>query len=228
MAGNLANFFAIIIGSAIGLFLKNFNMEKYNDTIIKGMALCVMVLGIQGAIDEPNVLLMIMSIAIGGLLGGIIGIDEKLNDFGSFLDRKLNFKGSKVSKGFVTATLIYCVGAMGILGALDIGISGDHQKLFAKSILDGVSAIAFASTMGVGVLLSAFPVLIYQGLITIFAVFIKDFLTFDVIHAISNVGSVLILGISFNVLEITKIKIGDLLPAILIPVIYYGFIVNLF
>lgn len=224
MIATVVNAIAIIIGSALGLFLRRFNMEKYSDTIIKGISLCVLVIGIMGATKEPNILLAISSISIGGIIGEILNIEGRLEGLGKYAEEKFFRNSGKFAQGFVTTTLIYCVGAMAILGALESGLSGNHQTLYAKSMMDGVSAIAFASTMGIGVMFSSVSVFIYQGLITLGAGFLKDILVGEVIKQVSCVGSILIIAISFNVLGVTKIKTANLIPAIFVPVVYFSFL----
>lgn len=221
MIGTLVNVAAIVAGSFAGIMIRGMNTEKFSDTVIKGIALCVVLIGISGALEEANLLLVIFSIVIGGVIGEVIDIDHKLIRFGERLEELFKGRGGKVAEGFVSCTLIYCVGAMAIVGALESGLKGDHSTLFAKSVLDGVSSIIFASTMGIGVMISAISVLIYQGAITLGAGFLKGILTQQVISDMSVVGSLLILGIGLNILGVSKIKIANLLPAILVPVAYH-------
>lgn len=221
MLGTIVNFLAIIIGGSIGVFVKNGLKEKYKITIMQGIALSVLIIGITGAIKTENMLLMIGSIVVGSILGELFNIEEKLDKLGIWLGDKFGSSSSSFSKGFVMSSLIFCVGAMSIVGALESGLTGNHQTLFAKSILDGISSIIFASTLGVGVIFSSITVLIYQGIITIAASSIKNLLTPEVINEMSAVGGLLIMGIGINMLEIKKIKIGNMLPAIFIPLIYY-------
>lgn len=222
MLGTVVNFLAIIIGGTIGIFVKNGLKEKYKITIMQGVALSVLIIGIMGAIKTANMLLMIGSIVVGSILGELFDIEGKLDKLGNWLGGKFGSNSSSFSKGFVMASLVFCVGAMAIVGALESGLTGNHQTLFAKSILDGISSIIFASTFGIGVIFSGVSVFIYQGIITIAASSIKDLLIPEVINEMSAVGGLLIMGIGINMLEIKKIKIGNMLPAIFIPLIYYG------
>lgn len=223
MLGNLANAFAIIIGSLIGVFLKDRFKESYKDIIMSSIGLAVLVIGISGAIKTENMLLVVISLVIGSILGEWFKIEDKLESIGKFIEGKVGSGGSNISNGFVTASLIYCVGAMAIVGALESGLTGNNQTLIVKAILDGVTSIIFSSTLGIGVAFSSLSVLAYQGLITLTANTMKIFLTDPVITEMSAVGGVLIMGIGVNLLGLKKIKIGNMLPAIFIPIIYYIF-----
>lgn len=227
MLGTIVNALAILAGSLLGFVLKGGIPERINDTIIKGLSLCVLIIGISGAIKTNNMLLVICSVAIGGLIGEIIDIDKGLKKLGDFIESKLSGKGGKISEGFITASLMYCVGAMAIVGSLESGLSGNHKTLFAKSIIDGISSIMFTSSLGIGVALSAVSVFIYQGIITLSASALQGLLVTSVISEISAVGSLLIVGLAFNMMGVTKIKVANLLPAVLIP-IFYQIIVNIF
>lgn len=227
MLGTIVNALAILAGSLLGFALKGGIPERINDTIIKGLSLCVLIIGISGAIKTNNMLLVICSVAIGGLIGEIIDIDKGLKKLGDFVESKLSGKGGKISEGFITASLMYCVGAMAIVGSLESGLSGNHKTLFAKSIIDGISSIMFTSSLGLGVALSAVSVFIYQGIITLAASALQGLLVASVISEISAVGSVLIVGLAFNMLGVAKIKVANLLPAVLIPV-FYQIILNIF
>ncbi|AFS77373.1 protein of unknown function DUF554 [Gottschalkia acidurici 9a] len=226
MLGVIVNVLAIIVGGTLGLIFKRFIKESYKETIMNGLGLSVIIMGIMSAIKSKEFLLVIVSIVLGSLIGEILDIEGKLNKLGEFMGSKFSkdsSNDSSFSKAFVTTSLIFCVGAMGILGSLESGLSGNHQTLYAKSILDGVSSTIFSSTLGIGVLFSTIPVLIYQGSIVLAASLIKGFLTDPMITEISAVGGILIIAIGLNVLNIKNIKIGNMLPSILIPVIYFMF-----
>lgn len=226
MLGTIVNSLAIIGGCIVGLLLKGGIPERINEIIMKGISLCVLLIGIQGAIKSSNTLLLIFSMVIGGFIGELIDIDKGLIKLGEFIEKKLKGKGGKVAEGFITASLVYCVGAMAIVGSLESGLTGNHQTLFSKSVLDGISAIIFTSSLGIGVVLSAVSVFIYQGSITMAATLIKPLLTTSVINEMSAIGSLVIVGLSLNLMGITKIKIANLLPAIFIP-IFYQIILNI-
>lgn len=220
MFGTIVNFFAIIFGSFIGLLFKNGIQEKYKSTLMHGLSLCIIYIGVSGSMKCDNFILLIISFVIGALIGEYLDIDNKIKILGNKIENNFKRKGGKISEGFVTASLLFCVGSMAIVGSLESGLSGDNSILFAKSVLDGVVALIFTSSLGVGVLLSSMSVLLYQGLITIFAFLLKGILISSVIANITSVGSLLILGLGLNMLEVTKIKIANLLPAVLIPIIY--------
>lgn len=222
MLGTIVNFFTIFVGGIIGVLLKGGLPKRFTDTIMSGIALCVIYIGISGTLKGENMLLIVISIAIGSLLGEFINIDENLILLGNFIENKAkNFsKDTSISLGFVTASLLFCVGAMAVVGSLESGLLGKYDILFTKSILDGVTALILSSTLGIGVILSAFSVLVYQGLITLAASLLQNILTTPIVNEMSAVGSLLIIGIGLNMLGITKIKVANMLPAIFIPVIY--------
>lgn len=226
MLGTLVNFSAIIAGSIVGMLLKNGVPEKISNTIMQGLSLCIVFIGISGAIKGSNTLLIIISMVIGGLIGELIDLDNLLQKLGDKIEDKFKGKGIKISEGFVTTSLMFCVGSMAIVGSLQSGLEGDHKILFAKSIIDGIASIIFASSLGIGVMLSSLSVLIYQGAITLGAASLKVILIQSVITDMTAVGSLLIIGLGLNMLNITKIKVANLLPAIVIPIVYQ-FILNI-
>lgn len=221
MLGTLVNTAAIIAGSLLGLLLKGGIPESYNKTIMKAVALAVVLIGVLNAIKTEQLLLVIFSMAIGSLLGEILKIEDALEKLGLLLEQRFAGSGGAVAEGFVTSSLLFCVGAMAIVGSLESGLSGNHQTLFAKSVLDGISSIVLASSMGIGVLLSSVTVLIYQGAIALGASALQPYLGTAVIREMSAVGGLLILAIGFNMLDLPKIKVGNMLPAIFIPLLYY-------
>lgn len=221
MLGTIVNSFAIILGGLVGALVNKGIKDEYKKTVMDGVGLAVVIIGIIGGIESKNIILVIISIVLGSIIGEVVGIEKKLDNLGNSLERKFGKDDSNFSKGFVTGSLVYCVGAMAIVGSLESGLSGDHSTLFAKSILDGISSIIFSSTLGIGVAFSAIPVLLYQGTITLLATFLKDFLSPDVITEMSAVGGILITAIGINILEIKKIKVGNMLPGIFIPLIHF-------
>lgn len=227
MLGTTVNALAIIGGCLIGLIVKGRLTEKISSTIMNGLALCVLYIGISGALKGKDTLQIIICIAIGALIGELVDIDKKLNDLGNIIEKKINSKRKSsvsekisISEGFVTSSLLFCVGAMAVVGSLESGLQGNHTTLFAKSILDGVSSIIFASSLGIGVMLSSIAVFIYQGSITLLAGCLSTVLTDTVIGNMSAVGSLLIVGLGFNMLGLSKIKVANLLPAIFMPIIF--------
>ncbi|HHV63472.1 MAG TPA: DUF554 domain-containing protein [Peptococcaceae bacterium] len=219
MLGTVVNVIAIAIGGLAGMLFGKAFPEKLKDTLIQGIGLTVMIIGLQMALKTNNILLVIASLVLGGIIGETIGIEEGLNKFGQVLEKKLSRGGEgRFTKAFVTTSLIYCVGAMAIVGALEDGLNGNHSILFAKSALDGITAIIFASSLGVGVIFSALPVFVYQGSIAFFAGMLHGVLSDPVVVEMSAVGGLLIFGIGINMLGIKEIKVGNLLPGIFIAV----------
>jgi uncharacterized membrane protein YqgA involved in biofilm formation len=216
--GTIVNVVAIFLGCSAGFILKSKFPEKIEKIIMQALGLASLLIGMQMAIKADNILLVIFSLVIGGVIGEIIDIEAGLERFGERIKRK--FKSNNTSErfveGFLTASLLYCVGSMAIMGAIKEGLSGNPDILYAKSLLDGVTSIAFTAAMGIGVLFSAIPVFLYQGGITLLARTIKDFLSPEIINEMTAVGGILIWGIGFGLLGIKKIKVGNLLPAILV------------
>lgn len=224
MIGTLINCAAIIAGSLFGLLLRRGMKDAMAKTVMQGVGMSVILIGVTGAIETSNTLLVILSMVIGGVLGAWIDIDAKMNRLGAWAQKKLtrgDDETNTFAKGFVTASLVYCVGAMAVVGSLDSGIRGDHSTLIAKAALDGITAIIFSSSLGIGVMLSAVPVLVYQGAIALLGNAIAPLLSDIVVTEMSAVGGLLIMGIGINMLLNTEIKVANLLPAILIPFIYY-------
>lgn len=220
MLGTIVNTAAIIAGSIIGILFKNGVKERFNNIIMNGLALCILLIGVSGALKVNNMLLVILSIVIGGILGEFIDIDKRLRLLGDRIESK--FKSSKggISEGFVAASLLYCVGAMAIVGSLESGLNHNYEILFTKSILDGVSAVLLASSLGAGVAFSSVAVFIYQGIITASSSLLQGVLNTGVINDVTSVGSLIIIGLGLNMLGSTKIKVANMLPAIFIPIIY--------
>lgn len=231
MLGTYVNAVVVAVGSLIGLLLKNGLPEKYKTTIMHGVALAVLFIGISttlgGMFDGGEPILFIVSLVIGAILGEAIDIDDKLGKLGLWLQKKVGKGEHNIAQGFVTASLLFCVGTMSILGSLDSGLRGNHDMLYAKSVLDGVSAIILTSTMGIGVIFSVIAILIYQGGITLFASFLEPYLTVAIIREVSIIGGILIFSLGLGMLDIKKIKTANLLPAILVPPVYYLAIIPL-
>ncbi len=223
MIGTLINCAAILLGSLLGLLLRKGMKPSIKQTVMQGLGLSVVLIGITGAIKTSNILLVIISMVIGGVIGSLIDIEAKMERLGAYAQRKLtkDGDGSTFARGFVTASLVFCVGAMAVVGALDSGIRGDHTTLIAKAALDGVASVVFASSLGAGVMLSALPVLVYQGAIALLGNVIAPFLSDIVVAEMSAVGGLLILGIGINMLLDKDIKVANLLPAIFVPFVYF-------
>ncbi|PYZ91789.1 hypothetical protein CR194_19425 [Salipaludibacillus keqinensis] len=221
--GTIVNGVAIVIGAWLGIRLRRISSDM-KETVMKAIGLAVIVLGITMALEGQQFLLVIISLALGGVLGERWNIEGKLNEVGSWIERKMKRKsGGTLAEGFVAATLLFVVGAMAIIGALDSGFRNDHSVLLTKSVLDGFSSIIFAATLGIGVMFSAIPVVLYQGSIALAATFIIRWLPeawLDlIISEITAVGGIMIIGIGLNLLGMPKIRIANLLPAILITVL---------
>lgn len=186
-------------------------------TVQKGLGLCVMLIGITGALDAQNVLIVILSVVLGGILGELCDLDGLLNRFGAFLERKM--KGtSNIAEGFVSATLLFCVGAMTVTGALESGLLHTHTTYYAKAMIDMVAAAIFASSLGVGVTLSAAGVFVVQGTLTLIAVLAGGAIPMAITGEMMAVGSLLVIGIGTNLLGVTKIKVMNLVPAMFFPI----------
>lgn len=222
--GSLVNALAIIAGGGLGLILKSGLPERFNKTLMQALGLSVLLIGLQGSMSMrgEDTLLIIFSLVIGGCIGEAINIEKRLEDFGQSVQARFEKLGGSFSKGFVTSSLIYCVGSMAIMGALQGGLEGKHDILFAKSVLDGVLSVVLASTLGLGVLASSIPVLLYQGGITLGASFLKPLLVPEVVGQMSVAGGVLIAAIGINIMELGKLKVGNLLPAVFVPLVWYA------
>lgn len=220
MLGTIVNALAIVAGSLLGLLFRGGIPDQYCRTVMQAMGLVVILIGLQSAIKTDAILMVIISLGIGSLLGECLRIEDRLERLGKFLEARFSKSGDGIAKGFVTASLIFCVGAMAIVGALESGLAGNHQTLFAKSTIDGITSIVFASTMGLGVIFSAVSVFIYQGIITLSAAYVRPFLVPEVVAQMSAVGGMLIVAIGINILEIKQLRLGNMLPAIFIPLIY--------
>ena len=220
MLGTIANVVAIVLGGIAGTVIKKGVPPKIAGTVVKGLALAVLLVGVENALKVNNLLLVMLSMVVGGIAGELWDVDQRLKNFGDAIERKCKGKGGKVSDGFVTGTLLYCVGAMAIVGSLESGLSGNHQILFAKAVLDGIMSLIFASTLGIGIALSGLSVLLYQGSITMAATSLQPLLSEAVKADTSAIGGLLIIGMSLNMLELDKIKVANLLPAIFIPILY--------
>jgi len=222
LLGSLVNGAAIVLGGSVGLVLKKGLSDRIAKAVMNALALCVLYIGVSGMLKGENVLITILSMVFGTLVGEWIDLDEKINQLGDAIEQKVSSPGEKVSvsKGFVTASLLFCVGAMAIVGALQSGLTGNHDTLFAKSLIDGIAAIVMASSLGIGVLLSAGLVLVYEGGITLFANVLSRLLTDSVINEMTCVGSLLIVGLALNMLKLTNLKIMNYAPAVFFPILF--------
>ncbi|SFL88184.1 DUF554 domain-containing protein [Halanaerobium salsuginis] len=221
MIGTFVNVLAVLAGSTVGILFRGKFPEKIQETVIQGISLAVILIGMQMALSiekSPDVLLVIFSLVIGAVIGELLSIESNLNKFGEQLKQKFKAKDDLFVQGFVQASLIYCVGAMAIMGAIQDGLNGDPSILFTKSLLDGITSIAFAASTGIGVAFSVIPIFIYQGGISLTAAKIESYLTQDMIRIMTASGGLLIIAIGLNMLGVARIKAGNLLPALLVAV----------
>ncbi len=225
MLGVIVNTLTILAGTVIGILFRKFLPQKLGDAVMKAVALCVLYIGIDGMLEGQNPIITILSMAAGAILGALLDLDGLLNRFGSFCETKLVRKkdgeGSTFSEAFVSSSLLFCVGAMTVVGSLDAGLRGDNSTLYAKAVLDGISSVFFASSLGIGVLLSAATVFVYQGALVLLAGVLQSVLTNEVMIAeMTCVGSLLIIALGLNMLGVTKLKVMNYLPAIFFPILF--------
>ncbi len=214
MKGTLVNVAAIVGGSVIGMMLKRGFPERYQKIVLQGLGLTTTIIGIQMALKTQNILILIFSLVIGAVIGEKVAIERRLKSFGEWLTSRLGTKYGNAGEGFIVASLLYCVGAMAVIGSIQEGMTGDASILYAKSVLDGVSAIIFGSTLGIGVALSSISILIYQGTITLLAAQASGIFSEGVIREMTAAGGTLILAIGLMILEIKRLNVANLLPAI--------------
>ncbi|MDD7446464.1 MAG: DUF554 domain-containing protein [Clostridiales bacterium] len=223
MVGVIINVAAVLAGGTLGLLLGGRVPQRLRETIMQGLALCILLIGAQGALETANVLAVIVCMVAGGLLGEALDIEKRLESLGALAERKFAHGGQngRFAQGFITASLLFCVGAMAVVGSLNAGLTGDNSTLIAKAALDLVTAVFFAAALGPGVLLAAAAVLVYQGAIALMAGWLAPVLTDAIVTEMSAVGGLLIMGLSFNMLGMAKIRVGNLLPAIFLPILYF-------
>jgi uncharacterized membrane protein YqgA involved in biofilm formation len=223
MLGPAVNALVIVACSLAGCFLIRGIPGRFEGTLKKAIGLAIIFVGIRGALDNQRVLLLIMSLVAGALMGELINIDALMNRFGLWAEGKLGMSGGSFSRGFVSASILFCTGSMAIVGSMQSGLQGNHETLFAKAILDGAISMVFAASMGIGVAFSSLPVLIYQGGIALASMAVKDFLAPEIIREMSAVGSLLVAAIGFNFMGLREdIRVANLIPAIFIPWAYLG------
>ena len=222
MIGVWVNGLAVVVGGLLGCLLRGGMKEKYSQTINYGLALCVIIIGIGGALKTNEMLAMIISVVVGSALGELLRIEDGINRLGEWAQSRLSKDDTGFAAGFVNASLLFCVGAMAVVGSLEAGLQNKPDTLLAKAALDGVFSIILASSFGPGVIFSAVPLTLYQGGIALLAGVLSPLLTDVLINEMSAVGSLLIIGIGINSMNITKerIRVGNMLPAIVIPCVY--------
>ena len=220
MIAQVVNALAIAVGALVGNKLRGGISERFRSILMQAMALAVMLIGIAGAVKTTDALIVVISLAIGALVGEGVNIEKRLEQVGDALKRRVKGAEASFTLGFVSASLIFCVGAMAIVGSLDAGLRGEYSTILTKSLIDGITATMLASTLGLGVIFSAVAVFVYQGAITLLAGLLQPLLTEAIITEMSAVGGLLIFAIGLNMQGITKIRVGNLLPAILVPLAY--------
>ena len=227
MIGTLINFAAIIAGSALGILFGSRLSENLKKTVIAGMGLFTSAVGLQMFLKTENALIVLGALILGAILGEWWGLEEKLATLGTWLEKRLSGSSGGTSsnfvRGFLTASVLFCTGPMGVLGSISDGLRGDYLTLSIKSVLDGITSIAFASTLGIGVAFSALPVLVYQGLISLLAAQLNSIMNTSMMNEMTATGGVLLIGIGISsLLEIKKIRVGNFLPAlVLAPAMVY-------
>ena len=221
--GTMVNCAAIIGGCAVGLILRKGFPEKWQETIMYGVALCIFLIGLEMAQKSQNVILVIASIVIGSIIGEMLDINGKLNRFGAWVEKKMLGNRTQTSgsfgKAFISASLVFCIGAMAIVGSIEEGLTGNHQILFAKAMLDCILSIIFGANMGAGVAFSAVPVGLYQGSITLLAAWMQNLLTPDVIREVSATGGVLIMAIGIVQARLLPIRLANQIPALPVAIL---------
>ena len=217
MLGVIINCITVIVGSVVGMIFKNFIPKKVTDGIMVGIGLCTIYIGIDGAMKGENTLVLILSMAIGAAIGFILDLDSKINRFADFATKPFKKNdNSKAAEGFVTACLIFCVGAMTLVGSIQAGVNGDNSTLITKAMLDLVSSMALASTFGPGVLLSTVFVFVFQGGLVLLSSLAGSFLDVAMQNEMICTGSVIIIGLGLNITGVAKIKVANFIPAMFI------------
>ena len=223
MLGVIVNVGAVVVGALLGLLFRKGIPERVSEAVMFAMGLCSLFVGITGLSGDANAIVIIVSMVLGTIVGTLLNIDGGVNRMGQFIEKKMKGHGDgNIVEGFMTASLLFCVGAMAIIGSLNSGLLGDHEVLFTKSVMDMISACMLASALGIGVIFSAAAVLVYQGAIVLLAELLQNVLTNELlITNITCVGSLMIIAIGLNLLGVTKIKVADQLPALLfVPLVF--------
>lgn len=219
MLGTIVNALAAVAGGLAGTLLRKGIPERFSELVQKALALCVLLIGIQGSIQGSNALIAILSMVAGAVLGSWADLDRQVTRLGDWVQHRLSRSGGRVAEGFVTASLLFCVGSMAVVGSLQSGLTGDHSTIYTKSLLDLVSAVVLGSTLGLGVCLSAVFILVYQGSIVLLAQWAAPILSEYAVGEMNCVGSLLIVALGLNMLGLTKIKVANLLPAMFLPLL---------
>ncbi len=218
MTGTLINVGTVIVGSGLGLLVHSRLPERYSKVMFQVFGLFTIFLGVKMALETNHIMVMIFSLLLGTLAGEGMNLEKGMNRFADYIKRKARSKNERFSEGFVTAFLVFCMGSMTILGAVEEGLGDRPNLLLTKSLMDGFSSMALASVLGVGVLFSALPLLLYQGGITLFASYLSEILSPDVVAELSAVGGILLIGLGFVLLDVKKVRVMNMLPSLVIVV----------
>jgi uncharacterized membrane protein YqgA involved in biofilm formation len=224
MLGTLINVAAIVLGSTVGVLVHSRLPSRITTIGFQGIGLFTLLIGFTMASKTNNLLVMALSIVSGSMLGEVVNIDRITNNFGDWVKAKVGSETSKFSEGFVTSSLLFCIGSMAILGAIEEGLGGAPNLLLAKSVLDGFSSVALSATLGIGVIFSAIPVLLYQGTLTLLANSAKTVIGGDILNEITAVGGLLLIGLGIDILEIKDIKVSNMLPSLLVAAFLANFL----
>lgn len=232
MIATVVNTLAILIGGGIGLFFGKKIKERYSETIYAALSLCVAVIGILSAVKTSNILHAIICLVLGSIIGEALRIEDRLEDLGGKLQKRFakndgdGEKSNRFAEGFLTTSLLYCVGSMAVMGSLEAGLNHDYSVIFSKSLIDGVSSITYAASLGAGVLFSGGTVFVYQGLITLLAGLFAPFLSEPIVTEMSVIGGIMLIGMALNMLEVTKkrIRLANMIPALFLPIAYLPFV----
>ena len=225
MIATFINAGLVVLGSIIGLLFQKKISQRLCDALIIVLGLCVLAIGITSAIGTKDTLCVILCMAVGTLLGEAIDIEKRMDRAGDALKRRLakeDGEHSRFTESFVSATVLFCVGAMAINGSLEAGMHGNYSILISKGVIDGITSITFAAAMGVGVVFSVIPLILYQGALTLLAAWVGPYLGEAVTTEMSAVGGIIIIGIGLNMLGLPrkKLRVGNMLPAIFLPIVY--------
>jgi len=219
MTGTLVNTVTVIVGSSIGLLIGARFSEKIKTIVMHALGLSTLLIGFEMAFKTGSILLVIGSLALGGIIGELLKVEEGLESLGEFLRKKVKSRSGNFVLGFVTSSLVFCIGPMTIVGSIQDGVSGDASVLYAKSLLDGFASVVFASTLGIGVIFSALTVLIFQGSLTLLGGRLSFLLKPEVLNELVATGGLIIVGIGIYLLGIKRIKVGNFLPALVVAVV---------
>ena len=225
MLAVFVNALTVILGSALGILLKKHLKEEYTKTVIACMGICTMVIGVTGAIATSNIIIVVVCLVVGTVIGELLKLEQRLDNVGNWLKSKLPQKGNgQFTEGFVSASLLFCIGSMSIMGSFEAGLQGNYDITFAKSAMDGIISVTFAATMGIGVAFSSLTILAYQGGLTLLAGVLAPILSDPIITEMSAVGGVMLIATGMNIMGLTKdrIRVGNMLPALIFPVIWFA------